>query len=580
MMQLKNDLERKLFAIGVEGLDDRYDPAVRMIWEYRGKHGYHSRLSDCMVHPVRGSFHYAQALLNRDGEGDRTRAHDLLYRVIPLQDINPARDTYGIWSYFLEEDLEEMDCPDWNWADFNAATMLRILDCHADKLSEDIRLRLKDSIGHACRAIIKRDVQPSYTNISIMGAYVTLFAGEMMGEESFFQYGKQRLQKLYDYNMSKGSFSEFNSPTYTFVCLQDLAHLIDDIRDGECRRLAEELSDLAWMTIALHYHTATGQLAGPHDRAYDILLSNATRLSIERALDYRVRLVTDYDAFNKQNFAGSQFTAPLRCPEKYLPYFTEDCEERVLDQTFAPGRLAYTYMCRSYTLGSLHRACTWNQHRIILGYFGTANAPIAINLKCLHDGWDYCSGLLSTVQDKNRVLSAMGFSTNGGDTHINLDMVKNATIRAKDFRIRWLFEGAVEHLDVAETDADSFLVEDRRSDLHVRISFPHMVFGDLPVRLTVTREEGKIGIDAVILESTEVREINFAALSHALIVTQMQITEGDCPLPEAVIREEHGLLTAEAGNLRMTFPVKPAATRDVYSDIHLWRNGDAYQPAL
>ena len=30
----------------------------------------------------------------------------------------------------------------------------------------------------------------------------------------------------------------------------------------------------------------------------------------------------------------------------------------------------------------------------------------------------------------------------------------------------------------------------------------------------------------------------------------------------------------------MTFPVKPAATRDVYSDIHLWRNGDAYQPAL
>ena len=174
----------------------------------------------------------------------------------------------------------------------------------------------------------------------------------------------------------------------------------------------------------------------------------------------------------------------------------------------------------------------------------------------------------------------MGFSTNGGDTHINLDMVKNATIRAKDFRIRWLFEGAVEHLDVAETDADSFLVKDRRSDLHIRISFPHMVFGDLPVRLTVTREEGKIGIDAVILESTEVQEINFAALSHALIVTQMQITEGDRPLPEAVIREDHGLLTAESGNLRMTFPVKPAATRDVYSDIHLWRNGDAYQPAL
>ena len=43
------------------------------------------------------------------------------------------------------------------------------------------------------------------------------------------------------------SFSEFNSPTYTFICLEDLSHLEADIHDEECKRLAHELSDLAWV---------------------------------------------------------------------------------------------------------------------------------------------------------------------------------------------------------------------------------------------------------------------------------------------------------------------------------------------
>ena len=115
MLELRNDLEKQLFALEVQGMDERYDAAVRMCRAWRGKNGYHSRLSECEVHPIRDAFCYAYALLNRDGEGDRARAHDLLYRVIPLQDINPARPTYGIWQYFLEEDLEEMNPPDWNW---------------------------------------------------------------------------------------------------------------------------------------------------------------------------------------------------------------------------------------------------------------------------------------------------------------------------------------------------------------------------------------------------------------------------------------------------------------------------------
>lgn len=99
---------------------------------------------------------------------------------------------------------------------------------------------------HACQAIIKRNVGPGYTNISVMGAYVTIVAGELFGWTNTLEYGKKRLERLYEYNKSKGNFSEFNSPTYTFVALIDLNDLKLHSKDDACRAMAEELCDMAW----------------------------------------------------------------------------------------------------------------------------------------------------------------------------------------------------------------------------------------------------------------------------------------------------------------------------------------------
>ncbi len=586
MLELRNDLEKRLFALEVQAMDERYDAEVRMCRAWRGKNGYHSRLSECTVHPIRDTFEYAYALLCRDAQGDRARAHDILYRVIPLQDINPARPTYGIWQYFLEEDLEEMNPPDWNWADFNGKSMLQMLAEHGDKLTDDIKARMKDSVCHACRAIIKRDVQPNYTNISVMGAYVTLYAGELFGMVDFFNYGKQRLQKLHHYNMSHGSFSEFNSPTYTFICLEDLSHLEEDIHDRECKRLANELSDLAWETVALHFHPATGQMAGPHDRAYAFLLDNSTKLSIERALDYKIRLIEDYGVFTTKNIGNRHFSIPLRCPKKYLPYFLgsvyPDGEtERIIDQTFAPGRMAYTYMTDAFTLGSLHRECAWNQHRNILGYFGTVDEPVAFNLKCLHDGWDYCSGLMNTVQERGRLLSTMTFATNGGDTHVCLDMVKDAKIRAKDFRIRCLFAGAVHHLGAEQLGAHTFAVTDDRDGLRVTIDFPYAVFGETPVTYEITASDAMLGIDVVLHHGAEV-EIDFTALQRALIVTTVDVSPTQETLPPAApcTETQDGSLHVVYGNLSSLTPLSPAPSRTVYSGMKLWRNDQEYAPSF
>lgn len=60
----------------------------------------------------------------------------------------------------------------------------------------------------------------------------------------------------------------------------------------------------------------------------------------------------------------------------------------------------------------------------------------------------------------------MNFSTNSGDTHVNLDMVKDASILAKELIVTWQFEGEVEYLDIEKRrDGHSFLVKEKQTGI-------------------------------------------------------------------------------------------------------------------
>ena len=577
MLYLKNDLEKELFDLSVPRRMTSYDPERRMTKGWRGANGYHSRLVNCEIHDIRGSLEVAYMLLNRDAEGDRQIAYDILYRVIPLQDINPARKTYGIWSYYLEEDLELMNPPDWNWADFNGKTLLYILNEHKEKLTDDLIMRVKDAIYHACRAIIIRNVGPGYTNISIMGSYVTIFAGELLGNREFLEYGKDRLKTLHEYNIANGNFREFNSPTYTFVCIEELTRILQDVKDEECLRLASELNDLAWKTIALHYHPTTGQLAGPHDRAYGALVGEGMRFEIERALNYKID-ISDKENLKRWPPSANLFSQNSNCPEKYVPYFTGIEGERVHDDTFAPGRQAYTYMNKAYTLGSLHREMAWNQHRNVLGYFGTVKKPVAVTIRSQKNNWDYCGSFMATVQDKGRALTATTFTSTGFDTHCCLDAIKDSTIKAKDMRIRYVFEGAVGDLDAVQ-DGNTFVITHKESGVKVKIVYSYARFGSYDVKFELKKEERLISVDAV-LYSGEETDIHLNELLKAGVVSSIEMTDGEFADAKTVTEIKDDMMVSTFGNLK----VKITENVDIYGKqfdtLYLERDGVEYKPAF
>lgn len=584
------DHEMQLFLKAMEEQDKTYDPVIRMNTEYRGINGYHSQLSDCTVHAVHRSICYAYMLLCRNAEGDCQRAHDIIYKLLPMQDINPNRPTYGVWPYFHEEDIAQMAPADWNWADFNAKILLKMMFDHLDKLTDDLVRRMEDAVVHACRAIIKRDVQPNYTNISIMGSFVTLAAGMRLNNKDFFEYGKQRLKKLHDYNVKNGSFSEFNSPTYTFVAIRELTSITDYIQDEDCVGWVNTLLDMAWYTVAVHYHPTTGQLTGPHFRAYSYLIGAGTKFLIERGTNYRVILLSDKERLAAAESFGYDTLFPrISCPDHLLPYFLDCSEERLLDQTFAPGKRAYTYVHPQYTIGSLRSEFGWNQHRNVIGYLGTTTQPVCINIQALHDDWDYCSSIISTVQDKGTLATTVGFVTSGCDTHIVIDPIKDGTIEADDLRVRCLLFGAIETLKTEQIDERTLSVT-TKDGVTLRITCPYAAFDGKEILPQITQQttervmgghkevNGSIAFDLVLYHG-ERRAIDFRALQNTAASFVVQFVTDDTALQSVHAEATEDALTVTTDTLKISSPIKPMHHHQYFPKCHTWRDGEELRPA-
>src|ERR1035438_5907077 len=191
--------------------DARFEPELGLIGEAAHTPGYHTRLADgTWVHGTRANLDYALACLRAGGEARVARAATVIDAVLAHQDTDPYARTYGIWPWFTDEPLAEMAPPDWNWADFCGARIATALRDHVGALGGDLEGRMREALGHAAWSIFRRNVQPDYTNIALMGAGVTLAAGELLGEPRLVAYGRRRLARFAEHTAWHGGFNEYN----------------------------------------------------------------------------------------------------------------------------------------------------------------------------------------------------------------------------------------------------------------------------------------------------------------------------------------------------------------------------------
>ena len=556
--------QKDAFLKALSRQDDRYDPAEKMIRRPFSSPGYHTTLKGGYVHPTRDSLNYAVALLDSARPGSLERAEQILRRVISLQDQDPKSRTYGIWSWFAEEPLDKMSPPDWNWADFCGAQLLQVTVDHMERLPADLQRQVRESIIHAGRAIKRRNVGPGYTNIAVMGAYVTLVAGELFDDKELADYGKARLKRFYDHTFANGSFSEYNSPTYSVVAINELSRMLRHVKDAESRKLLGELNRFAWSHAARHFHAPTRQWAGPHSRCYATLLRDSTLAFIQRASHGRLNFMPEDEAYESPD----AHRLGAECPDQFLHYFSELPKPRLEIEAFAKNPpeqhdiIGTTCLDPDYTLGSVNIGDLWNQRRPLLAYWKTDAGVVAMRLRCLHDDYDYSSASIFTVQDKSDVLGAVVFATDRGDTHISLDRIKNATIKAKDLRLRLQFEGPVENLKLPEYVRLNQPAQITSGPIAVNFQIAHAVFGDFPVSTETTRNDKTIGIDIILYCGPE-KEINFAQIPEAAIIFALSINpkHKDIILSEAKDLDT-SLITAKwsrpgRSHMSLAVPAKP-----------------------
>ncbi len=229
------ELQRQQLEKSLERSHAQYNPQQRLLSEQKGGgYDYNSFLRNQTVHPTRESLAYAVKLLDTGNPHWEGRAFDILRRVLEFQITDPKHDGYGIWGKYAEEPLDKAPYIDRNWADFLGKNYLHVAMYHGHRLPPDLQREVKTGLLRAAEAIKRRNVGPGYTNIAVMGTYVTLLTANLYNDAELRAYAIERLKK-HAFTRELGGFAEYNSPTYTGVALGDLQRFVRDVRDPEAK---------------------------------------------------------------------------------------------------------------------------------------------------------------------------------------------------------------------------------------------------------------------------------------------------------------------------------------------------------
>ena len=546
-------LEKQTLKASLDKLHDKYDEKEKMLTRTLTAWNYHTDAQSGTFHEVRSSFSYAAGLLDIDDYNYKQRAFDIIKKTISLQDTVTTSRTCGVWPYFMEEPLATKKSPaDFNWADFNAVSLLDVYMGHEAKLTADLKPLIKTSLIYAARSIMKRDVQPSYTNIAIMGTYVTFITSHLFDLPDMKVYAANRLQKFYDYTLKKG-FTEYNSPTYTIVALDELDRMKRHIIDKDAKPKIDSLYNIGWAVIAKHYHKPSGQWAGPHSRAYSSLLQPSVNGIFKEASGGKINLTGA--------MARSDVKIKHKIPAYLLPYFLTPEYPRIQQDNLSidsPKFVGTTYLTDKYSLSSANRSSLWNQRRPFLVYWGTPHHPHYLQVRFLHDLYDFSAACFYSEQKENNVLAAINFITNGGDKHISIDKLKDGKFKAKDLRLRFEF-GNVQpgNLAVPVNNNDAFTLT--LDGLQFNVQLYHAVFDQLKGHWEKGGDEKAAWMDYVVYSGEE-KEIDLTTVDKAVMGFSFSIPDGDKKVVEQnpVVLHEGGNLSAQWKGLRVSVPVKPA----------------------
>lgn len=432
----KNDQE--ILANLLKKNENSFDASANMILTKVNGYQYHTDATSGNYHQVRSSFQYALALLNAGYKSLYSRAFAVIAKALYLQDTVTSSPTCGVWPYYLEEPLQtKKSPPDYNMADFNAVTLIEICINHQQAIPDTLYKRLQHAILLAANSITKRNVSLGYTNIALMDTYVTYMTGYLLNNEALIQYGTNKLNEFYKYTLNKRGFTEYNSPNYTITAMEELNRMQLYFVNDSDRKKVDSLYHLCWQILARHYHIPSGQWTGPHSRSYSSIVSKPFYNLLAEASEGKIAK-EDPSLFNYTTFRRYKHVMPKDVEEYFINANYPRTEIDVFEPD-TPKIIGISYLASHFALSSINHASLWNQRRPMIAYWGTKQQPKYLQVRFLHDNYDFSSASISCVQTEKKVLAAINLVTGLGDKHITIDRIKDGKFEASDLRLRFEF---------------------------------------------------------------------------------------------------------------------------------------------
>ncbi len=551
--------DKQIVSDALNGMHEKYDPEGKMLTNTINGYNYHTDATTGVFHHVRSSFSYAVLLLDLGDEQYTQRAFDVIGKTITLQDQDTTSKSSGVWPYYQEEPLATKKSPiDFNWADFNSVSLLDVWMGHKDKIPADLKPKIKNALILAAKSIQKRNMGPGYTNIAIMGTYVTYMVSHLFDLPEMKEYANVRLKRFYDYTLDKGGFSEYNSPTYTIVALDELYRMKSHIIEPVAKQQIDSLYSIGWEIIAHHYHQPSGQWAGPHSRSYSTLVKPTFYAILKEGSNGQINLGIEEKR--------SDVKIKHQIPAHLMSYFLTPEYPRVELDVFEkeePKTSGTCYMTEKYALSTANRSSLWNQRRPFLVYWGNVQTPKYLQVRFMHDDYDFSAATFYGQQRENKVLAAINFISNGGDKHISIDRFKGGKFMAKDLRLRFEFGHmkSSEELAIPASINDPFVIN--LDQLEFNFQLYSSEFDGAKGHWEKGGDGKTSWIDFVFYSGSE-KEIDLTKMNRAVsgFIFELNSLHEEKKFKKADVSEKEGILKIEWNGLKLATPVKPQAPKN------------------
>jgi hypothetical protein len=568
-------IEKEAVNESLKKLNEKYDPKETMLTKTLGSLSFATDAKNGVVfHDVLSSLNYAIALLDAGGEQNSQRAFGVIKKTTLTQDQDPNSKSYGVFPYYLEEPLAtKKSMVDENWADFCTVRLLDIWMGYQDILPAELKPIIKNAMILAAKEIQRRDCSTAYTNIAVMGSYVSYMVSHLFELEDLKDYSRKRLKRFYDYTLEKGGFAEYNSPTYSLVALDDLCRMKSHVVEPYDKQMVDSLYSIDWEMIARHYHRPTGQWAGPHSRSYGTLAGPGFHALLNRASGGKiypdikegrgdVRVKHQIPEHLLHYFLSPQYprteTSVLSpdFPRKEMPKYPLT-ETKGMDEA-VPQVTGTCYMTDNYVFSTASLSSLWTQRRPFLVYWGSIQSPKYLQMQFLHDNFDFSSAYISVNQKENKALAAIHFFSNGGDKHIHNDRLIEGKIRAKDLRLRFKF-GNVKSMDKFTLPSSAnvpFSVTLDSMKFDFQLCFTQ--FEKLKGNWEKGGDERVSWIDYVIYSGPETA-FDFTKINRAAMCFTFSIATPGKPITieKANVCDIDGMLKVRWSGLNVEVPIKP-----------------------